>query len=334
MSTWASRLDAIPCLGLVMEPAPLTIAPRLSSAYGGPQLLFKRDDLLPVAFGGNKVRSLDFIVADALRQGASTLVTGAGPLSNHVRATAGVAARTRLRCVAVYWGTAPARVEGNHLLTRTLGAEIRFTNNFDRASVDCAIRDAAAEIAACGGQPYSIPRGGACALAALAHALAVRETLGQCETLKTMPQVVVMAAGGGATLAGWLLGTGLFGARWRLEAFAVSRPAAETLARARKLAAEAAAVIGYAFDGGVVEIYANDYFLGAGYGIPSAEGQHAIAATARAEGVFLDPTYTGKAMAGYLELLARGRYADAGAVLFLHTGGAPSLFTAAVEAML
>jgi 1-aminocyclopropane-1-carboxylate deaminase/D-cysteine desulfhydrase-like pyridoxal-dependent ACC family enzyme len=106
------------------------------------------------------------------------------------------------------------------------------------------------------------------------------------------------------------------------------------LARARKLAAEAAAIIGYAFDGVVVELYANDNFLGAGCGIPSAEGQHAIAATARAEGVFLDPTYTGKAMAGYLKLLSRGRYADTGAVLFLHTGGAPSLFTAAVEAML
>jgi 1-aminocyclopropane-1-carboxylate deaminase/D-cysteine desulfhydrase-like pyridoxal-dependent ACC family enzyme len=327
-------LDALPRLGLVGEPTPLTFASRHFSVYGGPQLLFKRDDLLPVAFGGNKVRSLDLIGAEALCGGADTLVTGAGPLSNHIRATAGVAALTRLRFVAVHWGTAPERVEGNHLLTRMLGAEIRFTNNFERASVDSAIRDATAEIAARGGHPYSIPRGGACPLAALAHALAVRETLGQCETVKTMPQVVIMAAGGGATLAGWLLGTALFGAQWRLEAFAVSRPAVETLARARKLAAEAAAVIGYAFDGGVVEIYANDNFLGAGYGIPSPEGQHAIAATARAEGVFLDPTYTGKAMAGYLELLSRGRYADTGAVLFLHTGGAPSLFTATVEAML
>src|SRR5262245_31962209 len=165
MGTWASRLDAIPRLGLVGEPTPLTFAPRLSSAYGGPQLLFKRDDLLPVAFGGNKVRSLDFIVAEALRQDAGTLVAGAGPLSNHVRATAGVAAFARLRCVAIYWGSAPARVEGNHLLTRILGAEIRFNNNFDPASVDFAIHDAAAEIAARGGHPYSIPRGGACALA-------------------------------------------------------------------------------------------------------------------------------------------------------------------------
>lgn len=333
MSSWASRLDAIPCLGLVKEPTPLTFAPRLSAAYGGPKLLFKRDDLLPVAFGGNKVRSLDLIVAEALRQGADTLVTGAGPLSNHVRATAGVAALTGLRCVTVYWGMPPARVEGNQLLTRMLGAEIRFTNDFDRTSVDWGINDAAAEATARGRRPYSIPRGGACALAALAHVLAVRETLDQCAALGLASQLVVMAAGGGGTLAGWLLGTALFAAHWRLEAFAVSRPAAETLARAKNLAADAAAIIGYAFDRDV-EIIVNDDFVGAGYGIPSAEGQSAIAATARAESVFLDPTYTGKAMAGYLDVLSKGRYSDVEAALFLHTGGAPSLFTSAVEAML
>jgi 1-aminocyclopropane-1-carboxylate deaminase/D-cysteine desulfhydrase-like pyridoxal-dependent ACC family enzyme len=320
-------------LGLIKEPAPLTFAPRLSAAHGGPQLLFKRDDLLQAAFGGNKVRSLDLIVADALRKGADTLVTGAGPLSNHVRATAGIAALAGLRCVAVYWGTPPARAEGNHLLTQILGAEIRFTNDFDRASVDRALSDTAAEAAACGGLAYTIPRGGACALAALAHALAVRETAGQCAALGVAPQMVVMAAGGGATLAGWLLGTALFGARWRLEAFAVSRPADETLTRARNLAAEAASIIGYAFDHNA-GVNVNDGFIGSGYGIPSAEGQKAIAATACTEGVFLDPTYTGKAMAGYLDLKSKGRYRDIETALFLHTGGAPSLFTAAVEEML
>jgi D-cysteine desulfhydrase len=332
VSSWVSRLDAIPRLGLMKEPTPLTFVPRLSAAYGGPQLLFKRDDLLPVAFGGNKVRSLDLIVAEALRQGADTLVTGAGPLSNHVRATAGVAALGGLRCVAVYWGTPPLRAEGNHLLTRMLGADIRFTNDFDRASVDRRVDDAAAEVAACGDRAYRIPRGDACALAALAHVLAVRETLNQCAALRFTPQLVVMAAGGAATLAGWLLATALFGAHWRLEAFAVSRPADETLTRARNLAAEAASIIGYAFDHNV-DVNVNDGFIGSGYGIPSAEGQKAIAVTACTEGVFLDPTYTGKAMAGYLDLLSKGRYAGVKAAIFLHTGGTPSLFTVAAETM-
>ncbi len=333
MSSWFSQLEALPCLSLVTEPTPLTHAPRLSTELGGPELWFKRDDLLPVAFGGNKVRALDLIAAQALRRGADTIVTGAGPLSNHVRASAGVAALTGLRCVAVYWGTPPPRVEGNHWLTRMLGAEIRFTHDFDRASVDGGIETAAAESLARGGKPFIIPRGGACAFGALAHLLAVRETLGQCANLGLVPQVVIMAVGGSATLAGWILGTSLFGASWRLEAVTVSRPAGEALGRARILAAEAAAMIRGPTEFRDVDVTVHDGFLGEGYGVPSGEGHKAIVDSARAEGVFLDPTYTGKAMAGYRKLLSDGRYAHADVVLFLHTGGAPSLFTSAVEAM-
>jgi D-cysteine desulfhydrase len=333
VSVWTARLDAMPRLSLVTDPTPLALAPHLSATLGGPQLWFKRDDLLPVALGGNKVRSLDLIVAEALRQGADTLVTGAGPLSNHVRASAGVAALSGLRCVAVYWGMEPAQVEGNHWLTRLLGAEIRFTRDYDRASVDRGIEAATAEILAGGGKPYPIPRGGACALGTLAHVLAVRETLQQCLRIGIDPQVVIMAVGGAGTLAGWLLGTALFGARWRLEAVTVSRPAKEAFARAGNLAAEAAALIDCSSDFRSVEVVVHDGFLGDGYGIPSPEGQGAIKATARAEGVFLDPTYTGKAMAGYRKLLSEGRYADADVALFLHTGGTPSQFTAAVEGM-
>lgn len=332
--SWTHRLDALPRLALVTEPTPLRYAPRLSAAIGGPRLLFKRDDLLPIAFGGNKVRSLDLIVAEASRRGADTLFTGAGPLSNHVRASAGVEALAGLRCLAIYWGTPPQRVEGNHLLTRMLGAEIRFTNDFDRTSVDRGIEAAAAEILARGDTPYSIPRGGACALGALAHVLAVRETLGQCRCLGIDPKIVFMAVGGAATLAGWLLGTVLFGATWRLEAVTVSRPEAEALARAQAMAAEAAAMIDCAPHLGNVEVVVHDGFLGEGYGIPTPAGQSAIAATACSEGVFLDPTYTGKAMAGYRKMLSEGRYANLDATLFVHTGGAPSLFTTAVEGML
>jgi 1-aminocyclopropane-1-carboxylate deaminase/D-cysteine desulfhydrase-like pyridoxal-dependent ACC family enzyme len=333
MTAWATRLDALPRLALVPESTPITRAQRLSAVLGGPTLWFKRDDLLPAAFGGNKVRSLDIVVADALRRGADTLVTGAGPLSNHVRASAAVAALAGLRCVAVYWGAAPARAEGNYWLTRMLGAEIRFTGNLDRASVDRGVGAAVADVVAHDGRPYVIPRGGACALAVLAHVLAVRETLDQCAALGVMPQIVVMAVGGAATLAGWLLGSALFGARWRVDGITVSRPAGEALARARNLAAEAAALIDCSLDFGGVEVVVHDGFLGQGYGVPSPQGQDAIVSTARGEAVFLDPVYTGKAMAGYRGLLSEGRYADAGDVLFLHTGGAPSLFTSAMEGL-
>lgn len=282
MTSWTADLDALPRLSLVTEPTPLTPACRLSAALGGPQLWFKRDDLLPFAF-----------------------------------------AMTGLRCIAIYWGVAPPRAEGNHWLTRMLGAEIVFTGDVDRASVDSGIEASAAEVVAQGGRPFRVPRGGACALGVLAHVLAVRETLEQCAVLGIMPRAVIMAVGGAGTLAGWLLGTALFGAVWRLEAITVSRPAIEALTRARKLAAEAAAMLDCRVQLSNVELCVHDGFLGAGYGVP----------TARAEGVFLVPTYTGKAMAGYSALLSQGRYAGANDVLFLHTGGAPGLFTAAVEEM-
>jgi 1-aminocyclopropane-1-carboxylate deaminase/D-cysteine desulfhydrase-like pyridoxal-dependent ACC family enzyme len=334
MTGWSLRLESLPRLSLLAQPTPLICAERLSAAFGGPRLWFKRDDLVPAAFGGNKVRSLEIVVADALGQGAETLVTGAGPLSNHVRASAGVAALAGLRCIAIYWGPAPTRVEGNHRLTEMLGADIRFTGDPDRASVDLALEMTVAKIAARGGRPYIISRGGACALATLAHVLAVRETLAQCADLGVAPGIVVMAVGGGATFAGWLLGSALFGASWRIEGITVSRPAQEALTRARNLAAEASAIIDCPSNLGGVEFSVHDGFIGDGYGLPSREGREAILAVARTEGLFLDPVYTGKAMAGYRTLLSQGRYEGVDSVLFLHTGGAPTLFTSTMEASL
>lgn len=331
MSSWAARLDALPRLSLVDRPTPLHAAPGLSATLGGPKICFKRDDLIPVAFGGNKVRALDLVVADAVRKGADTLVTGAGTLSNHVRATAALASREGLSCVGVYWGAPPPRAEGNHRLVRLLGAAIRFTDDEDRASVDAGIERAASDVGAAGGRPYVIPRGGACPLAALAHVLAVRETLAQCAALGVSPTCVVMAVGGSATLAGWLLGGAIFSAPWRIEAFTVSRPASEAAARARRLAAEAAESIGVSVALGDAAFRVHDGFIGRGYGVPSREGRQAMERTARADAIFLDPVYTGKAMAGFFALCARGEYADVKDVLFLHTGGAPTLFASCGE---
>jgi D-cysteine desulfhydrase len=331
VTEWAAKLDALPRLSLLAQATPLHAAERLSAAVGGPRLWLKRDDLIPTAFGGNKVRALDLVVGDAVSRGADALITGAGPLSNHVRAAAGIAGLAGLDCIAVYWGAKPRRAEGNYRLAVTLGAQVHFTDDPDRASVDREISRKAFEIDARGGRPYVVPRGGACPLAALAHVLATQETLAQCAALGVAPTRVVMAVGGSATLAGWLLGTALLGAPWRIEAITVSRPAEEAAARAHALAEDAAALIGARPNLNAIDCRVHGAFIGPGYGVPSPEGEEAIAAVARAEAIFLDPVYTGKAMGGYLNLLGGGAFADVDDVLFLHTGGAPALFASFPE---
>jgi D-cysteine desulfhydrase len=307
-------------------PTPLLPTPALAKALGGPALWMKRDDLIPFGLGGNKIRGLELILADALQAGADTLVTGAGPLSNHVRATAAAAAFAGLRMVAVYWGTPPRRLQGNHHLTALLGAEFRFTGEADRSSVDRVLEVEAAFIRAGGGSPYVIPRGGACALGVIGHVLAVRETLAQCRQIGFLPDCVVMAVGSGGTLAGWLLGSRLFGAPWQLEGVTVSRPATEVRARVGTLANEAAQRLGHSCCISADDVVIHDGFIGDGYGIPSAEGDAALTLAARSEGVLLDPTYTAKALAGYRALLGEGRYKDDRTTLFIHSGGLPSVF--------
>jgi 1-aminocyclopropane-1-carboxylate deaminase/D-cysteine desulfhydrase-like pyridoxal-dependent ACC family enzyme len=320
------RLDALPRRRLGLLPTPLVQAPALGLAAGLPRLWLKRDDLLGFGFGGHKVRALELLVADALARGADTLVTGAGPQSNHVRAAAAAAAHAGLDLQAVFWGAPPPLAQGNLALAQLLGARCSFTNSSDRTSVDRRIAALTEGLAAQGRRPYAVPRGGACALGVLGHALAARELAHQCAAAGLVPGAVVLAAGSGGTLAGWLLTRRLLHLPWRIEAVSVSRPAAEVRENVRRLAAAAAELLGCSCALGVDEIAVHDGFVGPGYGIPSAEGSAAIRLAARTEGVFLDPTYTGKAFAGLVAGARSGRLPPSEPVVFLHTGGEPALF--------
>lgn len=319
------RLAAFPRERLGFLPTPLRPATKLGAAIGAPEFWIKHDELIGFGFGGNKVRGLELLLADARAKGADAIVTGAGPQSNHVRATAAAAAHAGLPMTAIYWGEDPGVEQGNLRLTRMLGAQTRFTGNYERAQVDVGIAEAVRERLAAGQRPYAIPRGGACALGVLGHVLAAVELHEQCMTLGFEPGVIILAVGSGATLAGWLLGAAILGAPWRVEGVTVSRPAAEARARVQVLAAEAAALLDMPAAVGEADVSVHDGFIGAGYGVPSAEGNAAIALAARAQGVFFDPTYTGKALAG-LHALAAGRFAGRGPVIFLQTGGEPALF--------
>ncbi|MCC7360637.1 MAG: D-cysteine desulfhydrase family protein [Anaerolineales bacterium] len=310
---------------LALLPTPLVEAPRLSQALGGPRLLIKRDDLTGFALGGNKVRGLEYYLAEALAQGADVLVTGAGPQSNHVRVTVAAARVAGLEAVAVIHGERPPVALGNLLLDELLGAELRFTGSPDRAQVDVEIERVGAELAAAGRRPYLIPRGGASALGALGYLAAVSELGAQLAELGARPAWLVLATGSCGTQAGLLAGIKLFGAPYRLLGITVSRPVAECCERITRLAIAAAALAESPITVLSEDVVVRDGYIGAGYGIPSPEAAAAIRLAARTEGLFLDPTYTGKGLAGLIGEIKSGRLSPDDTVIYLHTGGEPGL---------
>jgi len=311
-------------VSLVLEPTPLHPAPRLSRELGVP-ILLKRDDLTGLGLGGNKLRGLEYILADLREQGCDCLVTGAGPQSNWTL----LAALACLRCqvdphVVCYGEGAPG--EGNMRLHRWLGTDLRFTGDPDRASVDAAMGAVVAELQAQGKHPYLVPRGGATPLGALGYLRASVELAAQLATLGERPAGLWLATGSGGTQAGLVAGAALAGASYRVRGVAVSRPADETRDRVRSLAAGAAALAGG--DRARVRIAAPDVldgWIGPGYGVPSPEGQQAARLVAMTEGVFLDDTFGAKAMAALIAKCRAGRVR--GTQVFLVGGGAPTLFT-------
>ena len=308
-------------VSLVLEPTPLHPAPRLSRELGTP-ILLKRDDLTGVGLGGNKLRGLEYILADLRAQGCDCLVTGAGPQSNWTL----LAALACLRCqvephVVCYGEGAPG--EGNMRLHRWLGTDLRFTGDPDRSSVDAAMGAVVAELRAEGRRPYLVPRGGATPLGALGYVRASVELAAQLAALGERPSALWLATGSCGTQAGLLAGAALTGAPYEVVGVTVSRPVAECRERVRVLAAGAAALGGIAV--GLAGPAVRGGWIGPGYGAASAEGERAARMVAAAEGIFLDPVFGAKAMAALIAECRSGR--AQGTQVFLVSGGAPTLFT-------
>jgi D-cysteine desulfhydrase family pyridoxal phosphate-dependent enzyme len=301
-------------------------ASRLSRALGGPRLLFKRDDLTGFGFGGNKVRGLEFYLADALAQNADVIVTGAGPQSNHIRATAAAARAAGMDVAAVIHGARPSPSQGNLLLDEVLGVEARFTGREDRAEVDTLIEAAAAELRAQGRRPYVVPRGGASALGSLGYLECAGELARQLNAQGVRPDRILLATGSCGTHAGLLAGCRLRGLDWRIIGITVSRPVTECRERIARIARDTARLAGAEIEASNEDIEVLDGYIGPGYGIPTPECLEAIRLAARTEGLFLDPTYTGKALAGLMGEAAAGRIRRDETLVFLHTGGEPGLF--------
>jgi D-cysteine desulfhydrase len=306
---------------LVLAPTPLHLAPRLSHELGVP-VLFKRDDLTGVGLGGNKLRGLEFLVADALAQGCDSLVTGAGPQSNWTMLAALTCLRYGIEPHVVCYGRGEAEPQGNMRLHRWLGVDVRFTGEAERSSVDAGIAAVTGELRAAGRHPYPVPRGGATPLGALGYVRASLELAAQLAGLDQPPTGLWLATGSCGTQAGLVAGAAVTGASYQVVGVTVSRPAGEAAARVRELAAAAAALAGTGPDLPAPDVRTG--WIGPGYGAPSAAGQAAALLVAETEGVFLDPVFGAKAMAALIAGCRAGQVH--GPQVFLVSGGAPTLF--------
>lgn len=296
--------------------------PRLAAALKtGARLLIKRDDAIGFAFGGNKVRKMRFVAAEAERQRADTLITSGGVQSNHARVTAAAAAKLGMRCVLIANGTPPARATANALLDRLLGAEVRYVDR--REDRVPAMEAAAEQCRRDGRRPFVIPIGASTPLGAAAYVDAVRELLQQIEP----PDVIVHSTSSGGTQAGLAAGCALAGIRTRVIGVSADEPAAALARDVNAIVDGIGPIIGVSNGLRDLRLEVDDRFVGDGYGIPTAESREAIDLVARMEAVFLDPTYTSKAMAGMIARVRSGEFSNGQTILFWHTGGQVGLFS-------
>lgn len=316
-----SRLEAMPRVRLAQLPTPLHAAPRLSDVLGV-EVWLKRDDLTGVGLGGNKVRGLEFLLADAVRQGCDIVVTGGAQQSNWAMLAALTARMLGLDAMLVHVGEAPAVLTGNQALSALAGAELRFTGDDERSAVDRAIDVACAQLRAQGRRPYGMHRGGADGVGALGYLTAGAELTAQLHEHGLRPTALWLATGSCGTQAGLVAAQAWQEWPFEVVGVTVSRPAAEAVARVSGIAADAAALAGTPAPAGLPRVV--EGYLGPAKGQRSAEGERAAELVARTEGVLLDPVFAAKAMAALVAHCRDGLVAAP--VVFLVTGGAPTLF--------
>ncbi len=303
---------------LAKLPTPLLDLPRLSTVLDGPRLLIKRDDLGGFALGGNKVRKLEFFLADAREAGADVLVTCGGVQSNHCRVTAAAAARAGMRCVLVLSGTAPGRFIGNLFLDQLFGAELHFVETREERAP--RMEALAAECATKGLRPYVIPLGGSTPLGAYAYVEAVKEFAQQCRLLSMPISTIVHASSSGGTQAGLVVGCLAEELPTRVVGISADEKKDDLTRMVNDIAqalAERSGLPAPRKD----QIEVLDDYVGNGYGVPTDASEEATRLFARLEGIVLDSTYTAKAAAGLIDLVRRGRFKRDEMVCFWHTGG-------------
>jgi L-cysteate sulfo-lyase len=302
--------------------------PRLTKALNGPNLWIKRDDCTGLATGGNKTRKLEFLMADALDAGADIVVTQGAVQSNHVRQTAAAACKLGLDCYALLERRVPEKGDdyeqtGNVLFDNIFNTQIEFRETgLDMNAEALAVTD---RLRAEGRKPYFIPGGGSNKIGALGYVSTAQELLQQCAAMTLKPKLVVLATGSAGTHAGLLAGFHAMKCDMPILGISVRQPKEIQIENVYRLAIKTAAQLTdetLSRD----KVIVDDGYVGEGYGIPTAAMIAATNMVARNEGILLDPVYSGKGMAGLIGQIKTGQITDEGDVIFLHTGGAASLF--------
>ncbi|MBR1174779.1 D-cysteine desulfhydrase family protein [Bradyrhizobium sp. KB893862 SZCCT0404] len=322
------RLAAFPRLGLADLPTPLEPMKRLTAHLGGPRLWIKRDDATGLGFGGNKLRKLDYVLHDAVSNGADTIVSGGVVQSNSQRQVAAVAAKLGLPChLAVYHGrlappTPEYETSGNAFLNRLFGAQLHDVPwTGDR---NAAIRALVDDLQAQGRKPYFVPYGVSNALGAVAYATTICEIEQQAARLGFKPAAIVHCTGSAGTQAGLVIGAAAAMPDTRIVGIDIDAEPARVRSDVVALARQAADLLGVGFDDAIVEVVAGH--AGPAYGVPHEATIEAIRLAGRSEALVLDPVYSGKGLAGLIAMIRQGRWRNDEDVIFLHTGGAPALF--------
>jgi D-cysteine desulfhydrase family pyridoxal phosphate-dependent enzyme len=314
----------LPRVQLAHLPTPIEELEALSEELGGARVFIKRDDCTGLATGGNKTRKLEYIVGDAWNRGADTLITEGGVQSNHCRQTAAAAARVGMSCVLVLNRGYAEEETGNLLLDQLLGAEIVLVDDpEDRAPAMSRVAD---ELKTTGRAPYLIPTGGSTGIGAIGYANFMHELAQQERELGFEFDAVVTGSGSGGTQGGLMLGQRLLGSRAQIIGISDGEPRDELAEMVLTVVREGAEVRGAAAEFSDADVTIYDEYFGEGYGIPTPEMVEAVRMVACLEGILLDPVYTGKAMAGLIDLIRIGVIPRDHRVLFIHTGGTPALF--------
>ena len=331
------RIEKFRPVKLAHLPTPMERMRTLSSGLNGPTLYIKRDDQTGLAFGGNKARKLEFVIADALMKKSDVIITWAGIQSNWCRQTAAAARAFGINPILVLFKRpeAPAGYDGNLLLDFILDADIRIIKPKEDEEINTEeiINRIAEDEREKGNNPYIVPVGGSRVggsmvepLGAISYTKAFLEIYREAKKKKIRISHIILATGSGGTQAGLIVGAKALGTSIEIVGISVSREKASVKENVSTIANDTAETLGLRMTFSPDEVVVFDEYLGEGYGILNQEIADAIRLIAKKEGIILDPVYTGKAMAGMLDLIKKGYLTKSDGVVFLHTGGTPALF--------